>query len=273
MENAVSFSLSSPHQQSLNVVTFGHSVTEPCHKYGPAVRSYYLLHYILEGKGTFSVDQTDYHLKAGQGFLIEPDYPTTYTADATKPWTSICVGFSGSDASPLITSIGLSRQQPIFESTESTLLHNCISDMLLHNHCNAADTLAVLSDFYRFLSTIAASNQKILPKSDENLYIRQASDYIHNHFAEPLTVEEIARHIGLNRSYFSSIFKKQTGQAPIEYIQNFRLTKAVHLLNTSTLSIAAIAYSCGYQQPESFIRIFRMRYGLSPSAYRKRLNQ
>lgn len=272
MENAVCFSLPSPRQQSLGIVTFGHSVTEPCHKYGPAVRSYYLLHYILDGKGVFSVNQTDYHLKAGQGFLIEPDYLTTYMADATEPWTYIWVGFSGTEASQLIASIGLSQNQPVFESTESAILHRCVSDMLLHNHSNAADTFAVLGDFYRFISVIAASNQEILPKSDGNLYVRQAADYIHNHFAEPLTVEEIAHHVGLNRSYFSSIFKEQTGQTPIEYIQNFRLTKAVHLLDTSTLSIAAVAYSCGYQQPESLIRIFRMHYGISPAAYRKRLH-
>lgn len=144
--------------------------------------------------------------------------------------------------------------------------------MLLHNHSSVADTLAVLGEFYQFLSVIAASSQEILPKSDGNLYVRQAADYIHNHFAESLTVEEIARHVGLNRSYFSSIFKEQTGQTPIEYIQNFRLTKAVHLLDSSTLSVAAVAYSCGYQQPESLIRIFRMRYGISPAAYRKRLH-
>lgn len=272
MENAVSFSLPTPQQKSLGIVTFGHSITEPCHKYGPAVRSYYLLHYILNGKGVFSVNQTDYHLKAGQGFLIEPDYLTTYTADAAKPWTYVWIGFSGAEASRLLASIGLSQDQPVFESAESAILHRCVTNMLLHNHSSVADTLAVLGEFYQFLSVIAASNQEILPKSDGNLYVRQAADYIHNHFAESLTVEEIARHVGLNRSYFSSIFKEQTGQTPIEYIQNFRLTKAVHLLDSSTLSVAAVAYSCGYQQPESLIRIFRMRYGISPAAYRKRLH-
>lgn len=269
MENSVSFVLPTSQQKSVSVVTFGHSVTESCHKYGPAVRSYYLLHYILEGKGVFSVDHTDYHLKAGQGFLIEPDYLTTYTADETEPWTYIWIGFDGTDAPELLSSIGLSQAQPVFESTEKELLHRCVTNMLAHNHSNTADTFAVLGDFYQFLSVIAASTQEIFPKSDGNLYVRQAAAYIHNHFAEPLTVEEIARHVGLNRSYFSGIFKEQTGQSPLEYIQNFRLTKAEHLLTSSTLPVAAIAYSCGYQRPESLIKIFRHRYGVSPAVYRR----
>lgn len=270
MENAVCYS-HLPSQTSLDVVTFGHSVTEPCHTFGPAVRPYYLFHYILKGQGTFSVNHTIYHLKAGQGFLIEPDYLTTYASDAEDPWVYVWIGFSGTDASHVIASIGLSQESPIFEGQEAEVLQQCVFNMLAHNYSKPSDTFAVLGNFYQFLSVIAASNQKILPSADSSLYIRQATRYIQDHFAESLTVEEIARHIGLNRSYFSSIFKEQTGQTPIAYIQNFRLTKAVYLLETTSLSVAAVACSCGYQQPESLTRIFQKKYGVSPADFRKRL--
>ncbi len=57
--------------------------------------------------------------------------------------------------------------------------------------------------------------------------------------------------------------------SPLKYIQKFRLTKAQHLLESSSLSVSAIAYACGYQQPESLMKLFCRQYGMSPSAYRK----
>ena len=46
-----------------------------------------------------------------------------------------------------------------------------------------------------------------------------------NHYSEPLQIEDIARYIGLNRSYLSTLFKEHTGQSPLKYLQTFRLTK------------------------------------------------
>ena len=87
MEQAISVDKPIYEKQTLCINAFGHSVAAPCHKFGPAVRSYYLIHYILEGRGEFVVNNTTYRLSAGQGFLIEPDYQTVYTADSKEPWT------------------------------------------------------------------------------------------------------------------------------------------------------------------------------------------
>ena len=77
MEDMQSINVPPAEESNLFLTTFGHSVTGPGHRYGPAVRSYYLIHFILAGKGTFQANQHTYHLHAGQGFLIEPDYQTT----------------------------------------------------------------------------------------------------------------------------------------------------------------------------------------------------
>lgn len=269
MEDAVNFNIPFYEKQTLCVNTFGHSRTSPSHKYGPAVRSYYLIHYILEGRGQFLVNNSTYHLSAGQGFLIEPDYQTTYISDSENPWTYVWVGFSGSEAKNLIDSIGLSQEQPIFKCPESKALLGYITDMTEHNHGGTRDTYRILGDFFLFISTIASSKEEMVPESDGNLYVEQAIYYIRNHYTEPLQVDEIARYVGLNRSYLSTIFKEHTKLTPLQYIQAFRLTKAQHLLESSRLPIASIACSCGYQEPESLIKIFRRRYGMSPSAFRK----
>lgn len=269
MENSLSVNIQVNEPKQISVNAFGHSVTMPGHKYGPAVRPYYLIHYILEGKGEFIVNGTHYQLSSQKGFLIEPDYQTIYMADLEDPWTYIWVGFSGWDARRMVSSLGLSQEQPIFKSAEKETLKNCILGMMGHDHDNAADTFYCLSMLYLFLSTIASSGQDEAPSKDGNLYVSQAISYIRDHISQPLQADAVARYVGLNRSYLSTLFKQHTGLSPLKYIQKFRLTKAQHLLESSQLSVSAIAYSCGYQQTESLIKIFRQQYGMSPSAYRK----
>lgn len=61
----------------------------PSHSFGPAIREQYLLHYILDGKGIFKVNNKTYNLTKGQGFLINPNELTYYEADKYEPWKYI----------------------------------------------------------------------------------------------------------------------------------------------------------------------------------------
>lgn len=271
MEKSLAFDLPIYGQQDLCLNAFGHSYTAPRHKYGPAVRPYYLIHFIVGGKGKFWAENTCYQLSAGQGFVIEPDYQTIYMADEEEPWEYAWVGFSGKSAKQIMDSLGLSHGQPIFKSNERDKMKDCVMNMLRHDHNRTEDTYYTIGMLYLLFSIIAASNRDALPRTDGNAYVNQALSYIQNHIAEPLQVDDIARYVGLNRSYFSSVFRENTGLTPLKYIQTFRLTKAKHLLESSTLPVAGIAFSCGYQRPESLMKIFRQQYGISPAAYRKQI--
>lgn len=269
MENAFFIEFPSIESEDLHVNNFGYSMTQPCHKYGPAVRSFYLIHYILDGKGQFFVNNNCYSLEKGQGFLIEPDYQTLYIADAEVPWTYVWVGFSGKKSKEILNSIGISQAVPLFTCKEDQHPEKYIMDMLEHNNAHPSDLYRQTAMLYLFFSCLAKSNKEpINYNSKENIYITHAINYIQNHYSEPLLIDEIARYVGLNRSYFSTLFKKYVGMSPLKYLQTFRITRATHLLSMTQLSIASIAFSCGYQEPEAFHKIFRQMIGLSPSQYR-----
>lgn len=270
METSITMDIPINEEQDLCLNTFGHSVTKPCHKYGPAVRSYYLIHFILDGKGEFFANQISYKLKKGQGFLIEPDEQTVYMADEKDPWTYIWVGFSGRKAGQIIHSMGLSRDNPVFSCDSGNLLYQYVIEMIAHNRSNPVDTYRTLGTLYLFFSVLADSRKDFLPPTDSNTYIQHAISYIQDHIQEPLKIQDIASYVNLNRSYLSVLFKKQTGMSPLSYIQTFRVTKAKHLLESTSLSVSSIAFSCGYQKPESLIKFFKKTYGLSPTAYRKK---
>lgn len=73
----------------------GHSQCLPLHSYGPGTRPYYLMHFVLSGKGRLVVNKTEYQLHAGQLFLAEPDQMLFYQADREDPWTYSWIGFNG----------------------------------------------------------------------------------------------------------------------------------------------------------------------------------
>ncbi len=268
MENSLNFKLPQVETEGLYVNNFGRSETKPGHQYGPAVRSFYLIHYILEGEGTFRVEGSTYRLKKGQGFLIEPDHMTIYASHMERPWTYVWVGFSGTRAKELLRSVGLSQASPIFSCGPGEHLEQYLLDMLEHNHATSRDIYRREAMLLLFFSALAQADRPAVPGHTENAYVGQAVRYIQDHFHEPLRVEDIARYVGVNRSYLSILFKKYAGLSPIKYLQTFRMTRAAQLLAMTDLPIATVAYSCGYQEPEAFHKAFKQLMGASPGHYR-----
>ncbi len=106
-------------------------------------------------------------------------------------------------------------------------------------------------------------------QNTSSVYINQAISYIHKNYQNPLTVQEIADYLSLNRSYLTELFLKTVQLSPQQFLTRYRITKSEELLQSSSLSIQNIAYSCGYSSSFSFSKAFRKVNGLSPSEYRK----
>lgn len=98
--------------------------------------------------------------------------------------------------------------------------------------------------------------------------VRSAKRYIEEHYMEPLTLEHIAEHVHLNASYFSIIFKKQTGQNFSDYLTGCRIEAAKKLLRETNLPVSAVCEAVGYLDRKYFSRTFMKLVGIKPSAYR-----
>ena len=84
-----------------------------------------------------------------------------------------------------------------------------------------------------------------------------------------LTPEELAKHIGIHRSYLTTIFKKRIGISPQEYLLQCRLRHACKLLSETNNPIQEIARNVGYDNPLTFSKIFKSYYGISPRTFRE----
>lgn len=98
---------------------------------------------------------------------------------------------------------------------------------------------------------------------------RAAMEYVAAHLSEPISLEDVADHVGFAKSTCCREFKRQLGCTLTEYVLNARLQEASRLLLSSDASVATVAASCGFSSSSYFITKFRERIGTSPAAYRK----
>lgn len=93
--------------------------------------------------------------------------------------------------------------------------------------------------------------------------------YLKENCHEKLSVDEIASQCGYSATYFSRLFKKYTGVAPVKYLANCRIEKAQQLLTQTSKTVEAIMEECGYTNRTAFFKAFTQKHGCTPLQYRK----
>ena len=271
MENYRVFYSESDRFPELSLRLCGFEKCAPGHSFGPAVRGIYLFHIILEGKGSFMVNQQTYHLGAGDGFLILPGLQTFYKADNENPWTYCWIGFDGDSAGNVIRDLGLDKDSLVFHSNRPDALRNIINELFLNREQTRAKQYLNQSLLFRFLSVLLEDMEmKIGASTGRNRIVTQAVEYIENCYGDPsVRVAEIAKYVNVERGYLYTLFMKYIGLSPQEYLLKFRLTKATDLLNHTDLAIDKVAAKCGYQDPVTFSKAFRKMFDAPPGKYRR----
>lgn len=106
------------------------------------------------------------------------------------------------------------------------------------------------------------------PKSQSNIQL--LLDYIEEHYADPLTLTEMAKHFHFNPTYLSAYFKTHHKEGFSEYLNRVRIKKSMELLTLSKISISDISAMVGYSDHSYFCKVFKKITGMSPSIYRRK---
>jgi len=246
----------------------------PGYSYGPAVRPQYVIHYIIDGEGSYTVNNKTYIIKKNQGFLIRPGTVTYYEADKNNPWSYMWIGFNGVKAETYLNYANLNEENLIFEYSKDSTLKDYISEMLKLNEMDYSNELKLEGILYFFMSKLVETrkdvfNQKAYKSAE--LYLEKSIEFIENNYSNNIKINDIANYIGINRSYLTHIFKKNINISPQDFLVNYKIDKACILLENTDLSIKVVAKSIGYSDPLTFSKIFKKVKGDSPKIYRERI--
>ena len=236
----------------LNPVSFGFENCAPRHSYGPALRTHYLLHFVVKGKGIFEREGKVHNLSAGDIFIIPPFVTTYYKADEKEPWEYIWIGFN--------------TKMDLPELSDKHILHlpeafSVFEQMRLCADLEGGKSAYLSGCIWTLLSIIL---EKGRDKAD---YIDKALSFIHVQYSSKITVSELARQLSLDRCYFSTLFKKRVGVSPADYLRSYRLSKAAELMRVYGEKPSCAANSVGYDDLAHFSKDFKKKYGKSPRQY------
>jgi AraC-like DNA-binding protein/mannose-6-phosphate isomerase-like protein (cupin superfamily) len=103
--------------------------------------------------------------------------------------------------------------------------------------------------------------------------IMGALAHIEEHYADDLTIEAVSKEFLLSQSYFSYLFKSITSKTFTEYLNGIRIAKAAEILSNTDKKVLDICYEVGFRNINHFNRMFRQIVGVSPTEYRKKVDE
>lgn len=162
--------------------------------------------------------------------------------------------------------------------------NNRIAKLLLniaeeYKNKDTAYDLAIMSDIYKLFTILYRRNIFVRPNESSNIgydynldRIHDILGYIEEHFGENLSVEDAAKMLNINYSYFCRLFKKATGMTFVEYLNYYRVGIAKKKLLRGNDTVTEIMIDTGFSSHSYFNRVFKKYTGFSPTEYRSRFS-
>ena len=132
--------------------------------------------------------------------------------------------------------------------------------------------LFIKSALLRILAVLSANNLFEVTEKNHDRWIetlKTTLTYIQENYKEKIYIRDLAGLIGMNEQYFCRFFKKVIGRSPMEYVNEYRIKKAIHYLKESDLTVTEICLECGYNNLGNFLREFRKYTSTTPLQYRR----
>lgn len=268
-----SFKVADKPITSLSVYNTGLQRCDGGYTWGPGVRDHYLIHYVMSGQGSYTVAGRTYFLSEGDMFLAGPHQLITYRADDERPWSYCWVGFGGLDAETLLKQTDFSEREPVMHVADGDAPRQLLLDIYESRGAKPHELARMTGRLYAFLAWLmeTAQGEKRRKRQAGLEHVQRACEFIVNNYANPITVQDIARSVGVCRSLLNRAFAQHMDVSPVQYLTKYRMTQACILLKKTQMPIKSVAYSVGYEDPLYFSRRFREMEGVSPKEYAEKL--
>ncbi len=265
-------------------VSYDHVLLKPSEQIGLHHWNSWEMSYIVSGKGRRILGDTEEPFSAGEVVLVAPEMPHQWIfspdeTDRDGNIENITISFSTDLLSRL------SHAMPEFclmaawyEHFDTSIKYDpaeCekIAVVLRRMENESAEEritslLQLLIATWRDRNFTVAGRFATVCSVEEK--IKKIEIYISCNYNRDFSIDQLAQHIGMNRSSLCTMFKRHTGKTIVEYLQNHRIETAKYLLASTTESISSCCYSCGFNDVPHFNRTFRQKVGMTPSEYRRK---
>lgn len=234
----------------LNPLECGEEICSPEHSYGPAIRRYTLIHYVISGKGILTNSAGEHSVSAGEAFIITPGEVTVYTADKENPWHYIWVGFDGALS-------GKFSELPTVIAANGKIFR----DLMSASEFGETTEEYIASKLFEFYARLFSQT------SGRNDYVLRIINYVETNYNANCDVSDIANALNLERHYLSRLFRNETGKTLKNFILEKRMAEAKNLLADGN-TVAYSAAMSGYKDQFLFSKMFKKMYGVSPKVWR-----
>ena len=264
------------YEHRLNI----HDFVLPCH-----YENVYQILIILRGHITYTVENTDYDVKAG-GIIILNSLESHYLHVLEYPYERILIRldpsyFFDEVKSPDLMSMFIRRSKGFRHalSVSRTAFDDimaCVSN--LESEYNGDGKLADLmvgAHIRRILVYIyreCSMHEEGLPAGAVTI-VSRAMNYMNKNFTRTISLDEIANVSMVSKDHLSHIFSRTTGSGIKQYLINLRINHAKFLLCESDRNISEVAEACGYEDVNYFSRQFRNAEGMSPRDFRRMVHE
>ncbi|NGZ77844.1 AraC family transcriptional regulator [Saccharibacillus alkalitolerans] len=230
-----------------------------------------LFQYTLSGEGVYEAEGRKHRISAGQAFLAEIPGPHRYYYDssAEAPWTFLFLLFRPDTILPYWQKYR--REAGIVprlssDSAPVRMLRMIVTDAAAGR---ISDPLIASSCVYQFMTELVRAqvvNSRSRSNWPEN--IRHAAEFIERDYADMVSIDQLAEHVGLSKYHLIRRFSSSVGMTPGVYLARIRIEKAMELLRGTELGIENIAQRVGYSSGSYLIKTFRRMTGLTPGEFR-----
>lgn len=268
--------LNKPHHilsNMISIIEVGHSTPPAGYNSNSLTRNQYVIHYVISGKGTFAGKE----ISAPCIFVRFPFSEHYFSVDSSEEapqWEHYWIKFSGIPSQNIIENLGISPDLPIAPCNyinQAVEIFKTLQNSFSYKHKN--DQFVMLSNLFMLLSLHNVSDTRY--DDIYSPYTRITCDYIHENYASIINEAELAKVAHISINHLIRVFKADMNMTPYQYLMNYRIKKAQKLLQSTELSISAIAESVGFLNPTYFCNVFK-RYsdaGLPPKKYREKITQ
>ena len=225
----------------------------------------YLLTYVVEGQATLTLGDRRLTLGEGDVYVMFPESGASYVTASGQPWSIRWVTLTGTQLETLLPLLGFTPESPVLHAAQPARIEHVLEELFRKTiKADNGSKLGSMALLYELLACLA--KQAEAPVGSPT--IADSVHYISRHYAEEITVSELADRAFLNSNYFSKLFTSQVGITPQQFVTRTRMEKAKELLTYSELTVAEIAATVGFADALYFSRAFKRYTGESPSAFR-----